>query len=104
MPEVVMPMELAGMVEAIGITASTDRPVNLTVLAIARSRVRADPARYGVPASETRASSPSPQSTAPIAYRPGAQPAAAGAPGARAVPSAPFGRALVFTAQGGRAW
>ena len=56
----------AGFVEAIGITASIGSPVKRTVLATARSSVRLDPARNGVPGSETRPSVPSSHSTAPI--------------------------------------
>ena len=44
------------MVDAIGTTASSGKPVNRTVLAMARSSVRLDPARYGVPGNETRPS------------------------------------------------
>src|SRR6185436_5455271 len=64
-PAVVMPMYVAGIVEAIGTTASIDSPVNLTVSTMARSSVRLDPARYGVPGSDTRPSSPRSHSTSP---------------------------------------
>ena len=57
--------------------SSSGSPVNLDALAIARSIVRLDPARYGVPGNDTRPSSPRSQSTAPIRYRPGCNPAAA---------------------------
>jgi hypothetical protein len=44
-PEGAVPSKAAGVVEAIGTTTSIGSPVNFTVLAIARSSVKDDPAR-----------------------------------------------------------
>src|SRR5262249_2649233 len=65
-PSVVMPMYVAGIVDAIATTPSSVSPAKRTVLAMARSSVTLDPARYGVPGNDTRPSSPSSQSTAPM--------------------------------------
>src|SRR5262249_41874942 len=65
-PAVTMPRQAAGTVDAIGTTSSIDRPVNRTIFAIARSSVSADPARYGVPGSETRPSADSSDLTPPV--------------------------------------
>ncbi len=77
-PAASMPRYAAGMVDAIGITSSIGSPVNRTVLPIARSIVRLDPARYGVPGNDTRPSSPSIASdAADTVYRRARLPAAA---------------------------
>src|SRR5687768_11850847 len=101
-PRGVVPRKPAGMVDAIGITAPIGSPVNRTVLAIARSSVRLEPARYGVPGNETRPSAPSSDLTPPIVDGPGAHPAAATASVTRIVWPAPFARTIAFTVDGGR--
>src|SRR6185436_12459147 len=64
-PAVVVPSSAAGIVDAIGATSSIDRPVKRAVLAMARSKVTLDPARYGVPGKATRPVSSSVQRTPP---------------------------------------
>src|SRR5262249_39328747 len=65
-PHVVVPRYAAGLVDAIADAASIGRPVKRTVFATARSSVRLEPARYGVPGSDTRPSADSSPSTSPI--------------------------------------
>src|SRR5206468_7972817 len=101
-PTVVMPIYVAGIVDAIGITSSIGSPLNRTVLAMARSSVRLDPARYGVPGSDTRPSSPSSHSMLPIEYFPGAAAAAAIASVTRIVRPVVLARIIDLTVAGGR--
>jgi hypothetical protein len=62
--------------------------------------VTPDPARYGVPGSDTRPSAPSSHVTPPIVYRPGGQPAAVMASVTRIDCDTPRARIIAFTADG----
>ena len=108
------PTEEAGIVVAIGITSSIGNPVARTVFAIARSSVRLEPARYGVPGSETRPSSARSQATSPIVNRRapaegsrpprGSHPAAAIASVIRIDRAGPFARTIALSVDAGRWW
>jgi len=101
-PAVDVPMNAAGIVDAIGITSSSDRRVKRTVLPIARSSVSDDPARYGVPVSDTRPSAPSVQGCPPIAYSPGGFPEQAIASLTSMMRCGPFARTMALKVDGGK--